>query len=52
MYIPISFLSLSSIDTVKDNLIIAVNQGYIKLEEQQILKEGDEIAVIPPISGG
>jgi molybdopterin converting factor subunit 1 len=32
--------------------VLAVNQEYIDPESPIELKEGDEIAVIPPISGG
>lgn len=31
-------------------LLYAVNQNYVTPEE--ILKDGDEVAVIPPVSGG
>jgi len=38
---------------IQNNLIIALNQNYIdNLDETLSLKEGDEIALIPPISGG
>jgi molybdopterin converting factor subunit 1 len=32
------------------SMYIAVNQGYA--EEETVLREGDEIALIPPVSGG
>jgi len=32
------------------SLFIAVNQSYV--EESQLLQEQDEIALIPPVSGG
>lgn len=31
-------------------LLYAVNQSYVTPE--QILKDGDEVAIIPPVSGG
>lgn len=31
-------------------LLYAVNQSYVTTE--QILKDGDEVAIIPPVSGG
>ena len=31
---------------------LAVNQQYIAVDEVLLLKEGDECAIIPPISGG
>ena len=46
--IPFSF----SLDEIKSNLIIAVNQEYVGTEDTVQLKAGDEVAVIPPISGG
>ncbi|KAJ8029566.1 Molybdopterin synthase sulfur carrier subunit [Holothuria leucospilota] len=39
--------------TIQQNLILAVNQDYISEESGEIqLSTGDEIAVIPPLSGG
>lgn len=37
---------------LKDNLILAVNEVYCDTENQLTFKEFDEIAVIPPLSGG
>ncbi len=34
----------------KDNLLLAVNSEYARPE--RILQEGDEVAVLPPLSGG
>ena len=33
-----------------DNAMIAINETYVK--DNSILKEGDTIAFIPPVSGG
>jgi molybdopterin converting factor subunit 1 len=33
-----------------DMLRVAVNQSYV--EDEHPIKEGDELAVIPPVSGG
>jgi len=30
--------------------LVAVNQGYAR--ESQVLQQGDEVAVIPPVAGG
>ncbi len=32
------------------DIVVAVNQEYAEMD--QVLKEGDEIALIPPVSGG
>ena len=40
---------------IADNIVLAVNQEYIDTEHPHAgftLNEGDEVAVIPPISGG
>lgn len=34
-----------------DHIILAVNQSYVS-ESTAYLKDGDELALIPPISGG
>ena len=39
-----------SIDLARDQLSIAVNQQYCKSPVK--LKENDEVALLPPISGG
>jgi molybdopterin converting factor subunit 1 len=33
-----------------DSIAVAVNQGYAKAGD--VLKEGDEVALLPPVSGG
>ena len=33
-----------------DDLVVAVNQEYVK--HDHLLKEADELALIPPVSGG
>ncbi|KRF99930.1 uncharacterized protein Dwil_GK28256 [Drosophila willistoni] len=39
--------------SIKDNIILALNEVYIEnLNDRIVLKKGDEIAIIPPISGG
>ncbi|KAH8382800.1 hypothetical protein KR009_005316 [Drosophila setifemur] len=38
---------------IRDNLILAHNETYIEdLSDKILFKEGDELAVIPPLSGG
>lgn len=38
---------------VRNQVIFAVRQEYVELGEQQLLLHpGDEVAIIPPISGG
>lgn len=38
---------------VRNQVILAVRQEYVELGDQQLwLQPGDEIAIIPPISGG
>lgn len=34
------------------SLVLAVNQEYVEEEQTLRLSAGDEVAVIPPISGG
>lgn len=42
-----------SLEVLKENLIIALNYNYVNgLHDILLLKENDEIALIPPISGG
>lgn len=38
------------LDIERDRMSIAINQVYI--QEPTVLKEGDTIAILPPISGG
>lgn len=32
--------------------LLAVNHQYVEIDSQHVLAEGDEVAFIPPISGG
>jgi len=42
-----------NLERIKANVILAVNEHYCdNLQENLELKESDEVAVIPPISGG
>jgi molybdopterin converting factor small subunit len=41
------------LESISGSFILAVNQEYVSEEETSIfLQPGDEVAVIPPISGG
>ena len=39
-------------EKVLDTCTLALNEEYIDLREENSLKNGDEVAIIPPISGG
>ncbi|XP_065371068.1 molybdopterin synthase sulfur carrier subunit [Calliphora vicina] len=42
-----------NLEVIRDTLILAINENYCDdLQSELQLKEGDEIAIIPPISGG
>ena len=41
---------LSSQGTLPDNLLIAVNMEYT--DSTRVLKNGDEVAFFPPVTGG
>ena len=40
------------LDVLKYSIILAVNENYIDMSEQVHLNENDNIAIIPPLSGG
>ena len=41
-----------SLSPLRECVVVAVNQEYIDKEQVIHLKTGDEVAIIPPISGG
>lgn len=41
-----------SLDAIKNNIILAINEEYPPSEGILNIGEGDKIAVIPPLSGG
>lgn len=43
---------LPGLEPVAPTVTLALNQEYIDPEQDSPLKDGDEIAFIPPISGG
>ena len=43
---------LLSLSLLRESVIVAVNQEYTDKEQVIHLKAGDEVAIIPPISGG
>ncbi|XP_017079949.1 molybdopterin synthase sulfur carrier subunit [Drosophila eugracilis] len=46
-------VSRFGLTSIRDNLILAHNESYIEnLSDKILFKEGDELAVIPPLSGG
>ena len=38
------------LEPLKGKLLVAVNAEYV--DDQMVLMEGDEVALIPPVSGG
>lgn len=40
------------LEKIKSNVIIAVNENWVDLSSELILEEKDEVAIIPPLSGG
>lgn len=45
-------LKYPSLQVIAENIILSLNEEYIDDSQQLTLREGDEVAVIPPISGG
>lgn len=37
---------------IKDSIILTLNEDYLEEDKEVVLSSTDEIAVIPPISGG
>ncbi|XP_072514830.1 molybdopterin synthase sulfur carrier subunit [Salminus brasiliensis] len=41
------------LSAVREHVVLALRQEYVALGDQRVsLQEGDEVAVIPPLSGG
>eukprot|EP00588_Corethron_pennatum_P015484 CAMPEP_0194266700 /NCGR_PEP_ID=MMETSP0169-20130528/1523_1 /TAXON_ID=218684 /ORGANISM="Corethron pennatum, Strain L29A3" /LENGTH=93 /DNA_ID=CAMNT_0039007445 /DNA_START=151 /DNA_END=432 /DNA_ORIENTATION=+ len=47
-----SYPNLRPLVMDEDTITLAVNQEYVPSDEVLVLKPGDEVALIPPISGG
>jgi molybdopterin converting factor small subunit len=45
-------LQFPALEELGGNFVFSLNQEYLAKHEEQQLKAGDEVAVIPPISGG
>lgn len=41
-----------NLQSIKEVVILAVNEEFVELESEVKLREKDEIAIIPPLSGG
>lgn len=41
-----------SLGSVMQTCVFALNQEYVRPQERAALREGDEVAIIPPLSGG
>ena len=42
--------SAAAAGSIWDSIAVAVNQEYARVED--VLKDGDEVALLPPVSGG
>lgn len=41
------------LSVIREQVVLAVRQEYVALGDQSVsLRDGDEVAVIPPLSGG
>ena len=45
-------LQYPQLEELHNSFVFSLNQEYLAPGEEQPLKAGDEVAVIPPISGG
>lgn len=41
-----------SLHEIKNNIILAINEEFCNVSDTLVLQQGDEVAVIPPLSGG
>ena len=40
------------LERINRTFVLSLNEDYLEQEQEIVLTSGDEIAVIPPISGG
>ncbi|XP_076757018.1 molybdopterin synthase sulfur carrier subunit-like isoform X2 [Xylocopa sonorina] len=45
-------ISQFKLESIRDSLILAVNEEFVSSDATLTLSEKDEIAIIPPLSGG
>lgn len=45
-------LAHPALESVMKTCVFALNQEYVKPNEKAQLTDGDEVAIIPPLSGG
>lgn len=45
-------VNIYSLEKIRNNILISVNEELYQIDSILSLKEGDEIAIIPPLSGG
>ena len=43
---------LFRLNQIKNSIKLALNENYVEMDDRLVLKSNDEIAIIPPISGG
>ena len=48
----VKIINQFNLESIRDILILAVNEEFVPLDRILIFSEKDEIAVIPPLSGG
>lgn len=50
---PLTRACVSRLRALRDGVVLAVRQEYVAIGDQVVtLQDGDEVAVVPPLSGG